>query len=118
MKQATLALAALALLVGGVGEAKASFLTITNAGFEDPPISTYNNGPITGWTISGRGAGVWNINADPLGFWNVPAPEGNQIAFVSTASAPGSLASISQTLTDNLQANTSYTLTGEVGHPI
>jgi len=108
------------LLGGGLGNERAfadtEQIMITNPGFEYPQVSTLNSGPITGWSISGSG-GVWNINADPQGSWTVPAPQGNQIAYVSPGPAPGSSASISQTLSATLQANAVYTLTGEVGEP-
>jgi hypothetical protein len=124
MTRSFLYVAALALLLGGgVGQERAfadtEQITIVNPGFEDPAVSTFNHGPITGWSISGSGgAGVWNINADAMGFWNVPAPQGNQIAYLSPGPAPGLPASISQTLSATLHANTFYTLTGEVGDPL
>jgi hypothetical protein len=94
----------------------AESIPIVNFGFESPPTATAVNG-ITGWTSSNSvfNSGVWNINADPAGFWNVPAPEGNQIAFVSEAvNLPET---ISQTLAATLEPGV-YHLTGEVGHPI
>lgn len=114
-----LLLAAVVLLpITMTASAQAGLIPIINAGFEDPPTTTFNNGLITGWTISGSGAGVWNINDAPLGFWDITAPEGKQIAYVSPAPAPGNAASISQVLGASLAANTVYTLSGEVGHPI
>jgi hypothetical protein len=109
---------ALAVWLNAQTQAQADPIPITNPGFEDPAVSTLNNGPITGWTITGNGAGVWNINNSPLGFWTVPAPEGNQIAYVSGNLPPFSSASISQVLSATLQDGTVYTLTGQVGHPI
>jgi hypothetical protein len=73
---------------------------------------------VTDWVIDGAGAGVWNINDMPLGFWNVPAPEGKQVAFVSNGPTPGAPASISQVLGTTLAENSIYTLSGTVGHPI
>lgn len=114
MVKRVVALLALLVLASGV---RADFIPITNPGFEDPPDAVFNTGPITGWTISGSGAGVWNINAAPLGFWDVGAPEGKQIAFVARETEPGVAATISQTLSDLLLASTTYNLTGQVGHP-
>src|SRR5689334_13922254 len=107
MRRVLWILPALAVSLGEATPANADLLTIDNPGFESPQTTTFNEGPITGWTISGTGAGVWNINAEPLGFWNVPAPEGNQIAYVSPADNSGP-AAISQTLSATLQANTTY----------
>jgi hypothetical protein len=97
---------------------RAGSIPIVNASFEDPVTSGFTSSGATGWTLSGTGGGVWNINADPLGFWTVPAPEGNQIGWLSPAPAPGGPATYSQVLSSVLQADTTYTLTGEVGHPI
>lgn len=100
------------------GAAGATSVSIVNAGFEDPPTATYNNGPVTGWTIAGSGGGVWNINASPLGFWTSVAPEGRQVGWMSPAPSPGSAASFTQALSDVLVGNSLYTLAGSVGHPI
>ena len=110
-------LAAAALLIWNC-PTHAGSIPIVNAGFEDPITSGFTSSGATGWTLSGTGGGVWNINADPLGFWTVPAPEGNQIGWLSPAPAPGGPATYSQVLSSVLQADTTYTLTGEVGHPI
>ena len=97
--------------------AHAGVLVITNPGFESPATATVSSNIPDGWTANGATGGYWNINAFPAGFWNVPAPEGNQVGYVvsSGESGPGSLA---QTLSDSLQANTRYTLSGMVGHPV
>jgi hypothetical protein len=123
MTRSFLSVAALAALLSAGGGAERAFadteqIAITNPGFEDPMVTAFNHGPIMGWTISGSGGGVWNINSDPMGFWNVPAPEGNQIAYLSPGPAPGLPAEISQTLSATLQANTFYRLTGQVGDPL
>ena len=102
--------------LGVAVDARAGFIPIANAGFEDPMTTSFTNGGATGWTLSGTG-GVWNINNAPLGFWTVPAPEGNQIGWLSTA-AGGGPSSYSQILSASLQANADYTLTGSVGHPL
>jgi hypothetical protein len=97
---------------------RAGSIPIVNPSFEDPATSTYTNTAPTGWTLSGTGGGVWNINADPLAFWTAPAPDGNQIGWLSPAPGPGGPASFSQVLGADLQADTTYTLSGYVGHPI
>lgn len=109
---------AVALLFGPDAALWAAPIVITTPGFESPVDAVSNTGPITGWTIQGSGAGVWNINFAPLGFWNTLAPEGNQVGYVGRENPPGVGASISQVLSATLQANAIYTLTGQVGHPI
>lgn len=96
-------------------------IAIVNPGFESPTTNTTLGGAPTGWTLSGPGgAGVWDINTFPAGFWTgaSPAPEGDQVAYLSDAPAPGAPSTISQFLADTLQANTLYNLSGQVGHPI
>ena len=112
---------AIAVLVGGIavgaGQASAVLISINNASFEDPSTTTTSS-VITGWTIGGTGgAGVWNLTTFASGFWTVPAPAGDQIAFLSNAPAPGSAATIRQSLGVLLAADTVYTLSGKVGHP-
>ncbi|MFA7003312.1 MAG: hypothetical protein WC429_04675 [Verrucomicrobiia bacterium] len=109
----TLALASISLPL----QIQAIPITVFNAGFEAPAVGLTSTPPAN-WTVSGGGAGVWNINASPLGYWTVPAPEGNQIGFVSSAPSPGSPATLSQVLSTALAADTIYTLSGFVGHPI
>lgn len=105
-------------VIGLCSAANAVSVSIVNAGFEDPPTTSFTNGPVTGWSLGGSGGGVWNINASPLGFWTASAPEGRQIGWVSPAPAPGSFGSLTQGLSDVLIANSVYTLAGSVGHPI
>ncbi|MFN0056461.1 MAG: PEP-CTERM sorting domain-containing protein [Planctomycetales bacterium] len=107
-----------ALWLGAHSTASAAHLFIANPGFEDPATTGFNVGSIAGWSITGSGGGVWNINDAPLGFWTVPAPEGKQIGFVARESPPGTPASISQVLADVLQDFSTYKLTGQVGHPL
>lgn len=117
----SIAIWAIVLLFGIPASAEAVPIAIKNSGFENPPTSSFIPGAITGWTIAGSGAGVWNINpvsGNPLGFWTTPAPEGNQIGFVAREIPTPGPASIAQVLSDTLQANSLYTLTGQVGHPI
>jgi len=96
----------------------ASAATIINGGFEDPVTGTFTKGNvINGWSIiSGSGGGVWNINSSPNGYWNVPAPEGNQVGWLA-ADGLGP-ASVQQTLTETIAAGFTYSLSGKVGHPI
>jgi hypothetical protein len=99
--------------------AKASFV-INNASFEDPSTSTYTSGStINGWEpiVGPDGGGVWNINADALGFWTAPAPAGNQVGWLSSAPNGGST-TVQQTLTANVVVGYTYKFTGSVGHPI
>ena len=98
--------------------AGATPIAITNAGFEDPVTSYYTTTGATGWTLSGSGGGVWNINSSPLGFWTTPAPQGNQVGWLSPAPAPGSSATYAQALGVPFELNTTYTITGQVGHPL
>jgi hypothetical protein len=109
---------ALAVMLGQPGIAFSVTIPIANPSFEAPSTDSVASS-ITSWVISGPGgAGVWDINTDPQGFWTVPAPDGSQIAFASSAPlATSSLATIGQVLGTPLEANRQYTLTGQVGHP-
>ena len=105
-------------LLGAYASAGAVAIPIVNAGFESPVTNSVIDNNVTGWTIGGTGwAGVWNINANSFGFWTVPAPEGNQIAYISNV-GQGTAASLSQGLGSLLIAGFQYTLTGFVGHPL
>ncbi len=102
--------------------ALATFINILNPGFENPVVGNISQS-ITGWNITGSGAGVWNINITPSSplcspCWTVASPEGNQTAWVAPGPLPSGPASIYQILSDTLQANTMYNLSGKVGHPI
>ncbi len=110
--KATLAVASIGLPL----QIQATSITILNSGFEAPNTGTISSPP-NNWTVFGGGAGVWDINNFPAGFWMAAAPEGDQIAYVSDAPSPGSPAGLSQVLSDFLAANTIYTLSGFVGHP-
>jgi hypothetical protein len=99
-----------------IGKVSADLIPIANASFEDPPTDTFV-AIANGWSFGGSGGGVWNINNDSLQFWNVPAPDGNQIGYLSPADT-GGLATMMQTLSTNLQADTFYTLSAWVGHPV
>jgi hypothetical protein len=102
------------------GQVSADLIPIANASFEDPATDTEVGYDITGWTLGGSLGGVWNINKDPLGAWNpgVKAPNGDQIAYLSPAGVPSAPASMTQTLSANLEADTIYTLSAWVGHPL
>jgi hypothetical protein len=83
----------LVAFLGVAVDARAGFILITNSGFESPITGRFTTSGATGWTLSGTGGGVWNINSSPLGFWTSPAPEGNQIGWLSPAPLPGGPAS-------------------------
>ena len=107
---------AMLLTVGFETRLATASILIVNPGFESPTDSQgdgVGGGP-TGWDFTGGGAGVWNISSSP--FWTVPAPEGNQVGYVAEPGA-GS-ATMSQVLAATLQANTIYSLIGQVGQPI
>ena len=118
MKPTVFSLAMLALAPFCVSMHAAS-ITIANPSFESPATAPSNNVPaslIDGWTLEGPGSvGVWNII--PGGFYSVGAPVGSQIAFLGGASA-GLGTAISQILSDTLEANTIYSLSGFIGHPV
>jgi len=110
-----LAVASLALPL----QIHAASIPILNAGFENPTDDGSNPRAINDWTSSqANEAGIWNINQYPYGFWNVNAPEGNQIAFISVAPHVGVANTISQVLGATLSANSVYHLSGYVGHPL
>lgn len=101
-----------AIILGGQA-AFASDLPIVNPSFESPSTTLSfggaGSGAIPGWTISGSGlAGVWSTVGAPIG----PAPDGTQIGFIN---GYGSTTTVSQTLTSDLQPNTTYTLNIDVG---
>lgn len=95
-------------------------IAIVNASFESPDTSDVAH-TVTGWTQGGiGGSGVWDIEAYDPGppFWTVDAPDGSQVAFLSDAPADGNASTLSQVLSDTVAANTTYTLSGYVGHPV
>lgn len=106
------------LMLGFPLQVQASSITILNAGFESPTTGSTAT-PVTSWTLlGGGGGGTWNIISYTLGYWTVPAPQGMQVAWLSDAPHPGTPATLSQVLGAVLTANTVYTLSGYVGHPI
>jgi hypothetical protein len=105
MKRHLFTVVTLTCFAGAAGWA--SSITITNPSFEDPASGAIQNGVATGWLVSNGNAGTWN----PTGFVNA-VPDGNQVLFVGYV---GGAAEVSQTLANNLQANTDYTLTFYLG---
>jgi len=92
---------------------------ISNPGFEKPVVGDngYDTAPFDSWFVWGGNtySGMWNITTDQ--FTN-EAYEGSSIAYVEgdnrIADPNGGLA---QVLPTNLAANTTYTLTVQVGNP-
>jgi hypothetical protein len=80
-------------------------ITIANSSFE---ANTLGNGSwnysVTGWIVTGTG-GTWNPNT---GLYPGEAPDGSNVAWTQNAS-------ISQTLSDIVQADYHYTLEAYVG---
>jgi hypothetical protein len=96
----------------------ASLVPINNASFENPIVTTFEDGgagsgAIPDWTISGPGvAGVWQ----PGAFYpTTPAPNGNQTGFIGDGSNHGGTTTVSQVLSSDLLANTQYTLRLAIG---
>jgi hypothetical protein len=120
MKSATLACCLLACFLGA-GVSEAAPIVITNWSFELPVDTGTQPRDVDGWTqVNGtNNSGVWNVGSFPWGFWDagVVAPDGKQVAFVSTAPLPGSTASLEQVLSHSLLAGATYTLSGYVGAP-
>ena len=90
--------------------AKATSLTIDNPSFESPAEGSpggYSTDVVTGWTVTGGplAAGVlW----PPVGSFNGPVPDGNQVLWLTAGS-------VSQTLSSVLTAGDTYTLDVDVG---
>lgn len=92
----------------GIGAGESWAVPITNAGFETQVLAdgTFTSGTLTGWTITGgTSAGAFNPT---VSHFPGQAPEGQNTAY---SNGP----TISQILSDTLQANTNYTLLVEVG---
>ena len=106
----------LSILVLGftTAPAFADNITIQNASFETTnpltiPCGTgcaYNNGPIPGWTSTGGQQGSWQPSSV---YFSSSVPDGSIVAYSN-----GGL--ISQTLGVSLLANTTYTLSVDIGH--
>ena len=106
----------LSILVLGftTSPAFADSITIQNASFEMKNLlvtpcgagCAYNNGPIPGWTSLGGWQGSWMPSS---AYFTSPVPDGSIVAYSN-----GGL--IFQTLGVSLLANTTYTLSVDVGH--
>jgi hypothetical protein len=109
-------LVALAGLLALPAPASAGFLTVNNAGFENPGLldNQVSVNVIPGWTpgpVSGPSVvGIYNPSG--VHYPGGLAPEGRNVA----ASEGGR--SFSQTLGDTLQTSTRYTLTVQVGYQL
>lgn len=102
-------------------------LAITNAGFEDVSgqsvFNEFTFGTPAGWDIYDPNGitpdgGVFTGTLTPNGteFFNETAPEGSRVAILFNSTQRGAGAyGFEQTLVDNLQANTRYDLSVEVG---
>ena len=87
---------------------------VVNPSFESPSTGLYTAGAagssaITGWTIGGGGdAGVWNVAGSSSII--AGAADGLQIGYIN----PLGLTTVSQTLTSDLQSDSTYTLSIDV----
>ncbi|GCL59802.1 PEP-CTERM sorting domain-containing protein [Microcystis aeruginosa] len=117
-----IAIASSCLMIVPQGQVRAASIFIANHSFEDPIITDLSGildtgiGTTGNWTFTGASArGFINPGLgenDVPGFWYGPSPtlpNGNQVAWSNGGT-------ISQTLTETLQANTKYTLGVYVGH--
>jgi hypothetical protein len=93
----------LALAVAGAAcVATATPVAITNVSFESPDTLTFNAGPITGWTQSSSGSGVFQPNAyQPVGGLSpnvgagfIAGVTGTQTAYINTGFISQTLASV------------------------
>ncbi|TWU24607.1 PEP-CTERM sorting domain-containing protein [Bythopirellula polymerisocia] len=97
--------------------ANGALITIVNHSFEDPSLTDgVDVVDWNGWNFTLGTGGTWNINGNA--FWNVPAPDGNNVGYLTNSLEPGIPAEATQSLDVNLLANSSYKLLFIVGHPI
>jgi hypothetical protein len=97
--------------------AQAVPVVIANPSFESPALGNNSVAAASGWVMSGPGGGgIWNYNGTGTTYFDVPAPGGNQVGYLSSGPTPGSSSTFDQTV-GVVQANTMYTLTGYAGHP-
>jgi hypothetical protein len=114
MRRATLMLAALGLVFGGVENVRAGSITVLNPGFESLVLAgpggpgNFAFGNIPSWNVTGQTA---TFKPGPTEFPG-GVPEGVNVAAVGNG---GGISAISQTLAATLQANMTYTLTVDVG---
>ncbi len=103
-------------------DAAAGPITVLNPSFESPALAAPgdSNGPgggIDSWTTNSSGAaaaaGVWYLPDAP--YFTVPAPNGNQVAFIYTGTGATGSGSIAQTTGSLFQSATNYTLSFYVG---
>ncbi len=92
-------------------------VAVTNPSFEEVVVTPGGTGAASGWVLSGTGGGgVWNYSPFGTTYFDVPAPGGVQVGYLSSGPTPGSAATFDQTVGVVL-SNTIYTLTGYAGHP-
>jgi hypothetical protein len=92
-----------------VSHVSATTISIVNASFEDPVLSPggFTTSAPTGWSATGT-VGAWY----PVAFFTAIPPDQHQIVYLTVDNGP---ASLSQTLTDSLLPNTTYTLSFYAG---
>jgi hypothetical protein len=133
-----IALLAIAPVLCAHTVAIASPLTVINPGFEDisseSPFNEFTFGPLTGWDLydpnvitNGGAGGTFFVgtltptvidNAPDYEFFPDGAPEGQRVGITFNFFGSGNTGEygMQQTLTDTLQANTTYTLQVEIGN--
>ncbi|MCP4614054.1 MAG: LamG domain-containing protein [Planctomycetes bacterium] len=100
------------LAVTGTASAALLDIPVTNAGFEDPVLAAddWTWIDVPGWTsVGGEAPGVWHVTSADL-----VAPEGQNVLYTENAVGDGAV--VAQVLTETFAANTSYTLTVDVGN--
>ena len=90
-------------------------IPILNPSFETPVADSSgflpNGTPVDDWTSNDPfKGGIWNIENPGSSFWSVPAPDGEQVIYLGYFG----IAYVDQTLSETIQANSTYTLTGYV----
>lgn len=112
--------------------ATAAPISVVNSGFEDitgeSPFNEFTFGPLNGWDlydpnlITGGGAGptfyIGTLTPTAPTFFTAGAPEGQRVGIAFNFEGSGGLGEygMQQTLSDTLQANTTYTLDVEIGN--
>ncbi|TWU02037.1 PEP-CTERM sorting domain-containing protein [Neorhodopirellula pilleata] len=115
-----------------IGRCDAAVVTVTNPGFEDisgeSPFNEFTFGPLNGWGLydpggitNGGAGGTYYIGTltpnPPTNFTN-GASEGQRVAIAFNFFGSGGQGEygLQQTLTETLQANTSYSLQVDIGN--